>query len=442
VDFFDFFDYATSPLAKKITEWPFDRPGIQHYFGRSTENSFDIEFRHEDSAKSNLNLLGMSIGTVGTIKSDALYNTYGIFSLKKEADPQERYYILAEANSLNLENGEHTVLDRYIFAPLAPDLNRHNTYSGNHLFTSTHQTKFLLDHYTDLKWFKEHCENVSEETRLEQIDHYSEVDRLFTSFENAFEVLALAPHFPDYFDFMYDLITSEKIQDGYSIKKKKQKRIKGKPRKIKEVSLPNYRLVKSIRVNHSVAQRPQKAQETLERRWKSPARFHQVCGYYRHFKDRTWSGKDSDGTPIKGKTWVRDHHRGNHAIETHRIEKRREEPILVKQTLKSARDLIAATESAVKKGASLPPDALQGANPSEEFKYEQRSLLSSALRYVILQRDGFKCQLCGRTAEDNVKLEVDHIKPIAAWGLTEEGNLRVLCKECNRGKGSKLEKEL
>ena len=56
----------------------------------------------------------------------------------------------------------------------------------------------------------------------------------------------------------------------------------------------------------------------------------------------------------------------------------------------------------------------------------------------ILKRDNFKCKLCGRSARDGVELEVDHIIPISKGGKTIESNLRVLCKDCNRGKSDKL----
>lgn len=74
----------------------------------------------------------------------------------------------------------------------------------------------------------------------------------------------------------------------------------------------------------------------------------------------------------------------------------------------------------------------------ESAKY-QRSLMSDSLRYKILQRDKSTCQLCGATRADGAKLEVDHIIPISKGGKTEPGNLRTLCRECNRGKGDKYE---
>ena len=75
---------------------------------------------------------------------------------------------------------------------------------------------------------------------------------------------------------------------------------------------------------------------------------------------------------------------------------------------------------------------------SEQYRRErERQLITPGLRYDILQRDNFRCQICGRTAQDGVKLEVDHKKPIAKGGRTEPDNLWTLCQDCNRGKGAK-----
>lgn len=68
--------------------------------------------------------------------------------------------------------------------------------------------------------------------------------------------------------------------------------------------------------------------------------------------------------------------------------------------------------------------------------------MTASLRYDILERDGFKCILCGRTAlEDGIKLHVDHIQPIRHGGKTIPENLRTLCQDCNLGKGSKWHEE-
>lgn len=69
----------------------------------------------------------------------------------------------------------------------------------------------------------------------------------------------------------------------------------------------------------------------------------------------------------------------------------------------------------------------------------ERRKVTAGLRYDILRRDKFKCQLCGRTAADGITLHVDHIFPISKGGKTEPSNLRTLCNECNLGKSNKIE---
>ncbi len=70
---------------------------------------------------------------------------------------------------------------------------------------------------------------------------------------------------------------------------------------------------------------------------------------------------------------------------------------------------------------------------------DERAKLSAGLRYLILKRDGFRCQLCGAWATESnyVRLEVDHKIPVTAWGRTEEANLWTLCVQCNKGKSNR-----
>lgn len=74
-----------------------------------------------------------------------------------------------------------------------------------------------------------------------------------------------------------------------------------------------------------------------------------------------------------------------------------------------------------------------------QFVAEQRRLMSDSLRYDVMRRDGFRCQICGATQKDGVKLHVDHIFPISKGGKTEMSNLRTLCERCNMGKSDKIE---
>ena len=65
---------------------------------------------------------------------------------------------------------------------------------------------------------------------------------------------------------------------------------------------------------------------------------------------------------------------------------------------------------------------------------ERASALSKRRRFLVLRRDEYRCQMCGRDASDGVKLEVDHIHPRSKGGTNEMSNLQTLCKDCNRGK--------
>jgi ATP adenylyltransferase len=56
--------------------------------------------------------------------------------------------------------------------------------------------------------------------------------------------------------------------------------------------------------------------------------------------------------------------------------------------------------------------------------------ISGSLRYDILKRAKFHCELCGVSAEDKA-LEVDHIIPRNHGGSDETNNLQALCYSCN-----------
>ena len=58
------------------------------------------------------------------------------------------------------------------------------------------------------------------------------------------------------------------------------------------------------------------------------------------------------------------------------------------------------------------------------------------LRFKVMQRDNFKCCMCGATpaTDSNVELHIDHIIPWSKGGETELDNLQTLCSKCNLGK--------
>ena len=64
---------------------------------------------------------------------------------------------------------------------------------------------------------------------------------------------------------------------------------------------------------------------------------------------------------------------------------------------------------------------------------KSRRPIPSRLRFLVLERDGYRCQICGRTA-NGTTLEVDHKVPVAKGGTDSLKNLWTLCFDCNRGK--------
>lgn len=60
--------------------------------------------------------------------------------------------------------------------------------------------------------------------------------------------------------------------------------------------------------------------------------------------------------------------------------------------------------------------------------------IRAKLRFQVLHRDNFTCQYCGRTPQDGVKLQVDHIVSYKNGGKTLFENLITACFQCNQGK--------
>ena len=59
------------------------------------------------------------------------------------------------------------------------------------------------------------------------------------------------------------------------------------------------------------------------------------------------------------------------------------------------------------------------------------------LRYLALRNTCGRCQCCGATSKDGVRIHVDHIKPRSMFPELSLclNNLQVLCEDCNIGKG-------
>ena len=80
-------------------------------------------------------------------------------------------------------------------------------------------------------------------------------------------------------------------------------------------------------------------------------------------------------------------------------------------------------------------------NKFEETIKQERKIMNDYIRYNVLKRDNFSCQICGITAKDGAKLQVDHIIPVSKGGKTVMSNLQTLCERCNIGKSNKTEND-
>lgn len=83
------------------------------------------------------------------------------------------------------------------------------------------------------------------------------------------------------------------------------------------------------------------------------------------------------------------------------------------------------------KGTSRPDHRGKGKNSLSHPGF------SYSLRFAVLQRDGYRCQLCGASSLAGARLEVDHKTPRSKGGTTTQGNLWTLCFACNRGKSDR-----
>lgn len=68
----------------------------------------------------------------------------------------------------------------------------------------------------------------------------------------------------------------------------------------------------------------------------------------------------------------------------------------------------------------------------------RRKPIKPSVRFQVLKRDDYRCQMCGATAKDGATLEIDHITPVSKGGSNDPENLQVLCRDCNAGKSDHL----
>ncbi len=65
-----------------------------------------------------------------------------------------------------------------------------------------------------------------------------------------------------------------------------------------------------------------------------------------------------------------------------------------------------------------------------DHRRKSSGVLSGTLKYEVLKRAKFRCELCGVSAEERA-LEVDHIIPRQHGGTDDISNLQALCYSCN-----------
>jgi 5-methylcytosine-specific restriction endonuclease McrA len=81
--------------------------------------------------------------------------------------------------------------------------------------------------------------------------------------------------------------------------------------------------------------------------------------------------------------------------------------------------------------------------PSEQarcpaHRYQRdRSPQARRQRQRVLERDGYRCQLCGAPLTGGRDSHADHIIPISRGGSqSDDGNVRATCPTCNLTRGT------
>jgi len=71
-----------------------------------------------------------------------------------------------------------------------------------------------------------------------------------------------------------------------------------------------------------------------------------------------------------------------------------------------------------------------------QHRSRNRKAMPGTVRYEVLKRSNYRCELCGINAEDKA-LEVDHIVPKSLGGKDDLTNYQALCFTCNASKGNR-----
>ena len=73
---------------------------------------------------------------------------------------------------------------------------------------------------------------------------------------------------------------------------------------------------------------------------------------------------------------------------------------------------------------------LQSGRDPWDHRRKSSGYISGSLRFTVLKRAQYRCELCGASASE-AALHLDHIIPRSKGGMDDESNLQALCQNCN-----------
>lgn len=284
----------------------------------------------------------------------------------------------------------------------------------------------------DLSQFRDSLTDLSEEALNRMYEKLAEHDTLF-------EICKTCILLPDYFAFKITLVRDEDPPARLA-PRPASKRLtdlqsgdeQPATADTADTEAVQYRRVSALRIISTTSER-------VARRYTPPAFQIEVRGFWRELKPGVM-GKDQAGEPVEGRTWIHPHSRWTDLPKAPKV-------VLVKSRVALARSIAESERLAKQVGRTSTPvpvatevsrdeDRPESQRVSKEEAYRQRQLLTPKLRWKIIDRDNFRCTVCGAdaAADSSVRLEVDHITPVTYGGKTEISNLRTLCAKCNKGK--------
>ena len=88
-------------------------------------------------------------------------------------------------------------------------------------------------------------------------------------------------------------------------------------------------------------------------------------------------------------------------------------------------------------GHTCPVFLMQSAATETRDSRREGRFIPRSVMLKVVRRDNHVCQACHEYVRDD-EVEFDHVIPVAKGGPTNVDNLRLLCRACNRKKGSAL----